>query len=399
MVTGHFAYRLSELDMRIIRAIPPGGNWRHIPLDVPSRRIAQIRASAARGEGSRSTYYGRLTWDAPSYTISTYFHRPGNGCTIHPEADRTLTLREAARLQTFPDHVTFSGPARAQQAQVGNAVPPLLAAQLGRLFPPGPAVDVFAGAGGLSLGLLDAGHDVIGAFDNDPHALATLSASHSADTVRTVDVTSEEGRAEILARVRGALCGERLELLAGGPPCQGFSTAGWCAPHDPRNDLLGNFIDLSETLSPRNILIENVSALLWRGRHQLDAALTRLAELGYQTRYAVLHAEAFGVPQRRRRLVVLATHHAPPPQWPRPRWQTALPAYRRLQPVHADGGMPPHTVRDAIADLPTRPALTADFPDDALPYSRPAMTSLQAWFRGEGSLDDLLAGSEMALTA
>ena len=100
--------------------------------------LTRIRHEAARGGGSRSTYYGRLRWDEPSYTIATYFNRPGNGCTIHPEADRMLTVREAARLQTFPDHVEFSGPARARHAQVGNAVPPLLAAQVARMFRPGP---------------------------------------------------------------------------------------------------------------------------------------------------------------------------------------------------------------------------------------------------------------------
>jgi DNA (cytosine-5)-methyltransferase 1 len=397
MVTGHVAYRLSELDLRIVHAVPPGGNWRDLPDDVPSRRIAQIRASAARGEGSRSTYYGRLRWDAPSYTISTYFHRPGNGCTIHPEADRMLTLREAARLQTFPDDVDFHGPARAQQSQVGNAVPPLLAAQLGLLFPPGPAVDVFAGAGGLSLGLLAAGHRLIGAFDNDAHALATLRATHgNLGAARQVDVAADDGRAEIRAHVRNALGSERLALLAGGPPCQGFSTAGWCAPDDPRNDLLGNFVDLADALRPRHLLLENVTALLWRGRQQLDAALRRLSQLGYETRHAVLHAEAFGVPQRRRRLVVLATHRAPAPEWPKPWRQTIAPAYRRLQPAHADDGPPPHTVRDAIADLPITPGEPSV---TTVPYARPATSPLQAWLRGELSLEDLLEGTAEPLAA
>lgn len=397
MVTGHFRYRLSDLDLRIVRSIPPGGNWRHVPHDVPSQRLAQIRASAVRGEGSRSTYYGRLQWDAPSYTISTYFHRPGNGCTIHPDADRMLTLREAARLQTFPDYVDFKGPARAQQAQVGNAVPPLLAAQLGLCIAPGPTVDIFAGAGGLSIGLEAAGHQLIGAFDNDPRAVATLSGAHGhMNVVRRVDVSTEAGRAEICAHVRSALGRQRLHLLAGGPPCQGFSTAGWCAPHDPRNDLLGNFIDLVECLKPRHILLENVSALIWRGRRQLETALRRLGELGYETAHAVLHAEAFGVPQRRRRLVVLASHQKRPPTWPQPQWQTMAPVYRGLQPVYADDGWPPHTVRHAISDLPTAPAASVS---TAVPYARPASSELQAWLRSELPLQELLAGTVTPLAA
>src|SRR5688572_12906421 len=82
-IPNHFSPALSELDLTIARAVPPGGNWKNIPESVPSQRLKQIRESFAAGEGSRSTYYGRLRPDAPSYTISTYISRPGNGCHIH----------------------------------------------------------------------------------------------------------------------------------------------------------------------------------------------------------------------------------------------------------------------------------------------------------------------------
>src|SRR5688500_4174595 len=100
MIRDHIAGRLSDLDRAVVAHVPPGGNWRDLPPDFPSKRVEQIRRSAAAGEGSRSTYYGRLRPDRPSYTISTYFNRPGNGCFIHPEADRLITVREAARLQS-----------------------------------------------------------------------------------------------------------------------------------------------------------------------------------------------------------------------------------------------------------------------------------------------------------
>ncbi|HGT4724846.1 TPA: DNA cytosine methyltransferase, partial [Escherichia coli] len=83
MIPNHKAAKLSELDMMIVNSVPPGGNWKNIPLDVPSKRIEQIRDSYAQGKGSRSTYYGRLLPDMPAYTINTYFNRPGNGCHIH----------------------------------------------------------------------------------------------------------------------------------------------------------------------------------------------------------------------------------------------------------------------------------------------------------------------------
>ncbi len=82
-ISNHFSARLSELDMSIVRCVQPGGNWKQIPTSIPSKRVETIRQSYARGEGSRSTYYGRLRKDRPSYTINTYFSRPGNGCHIH----------------------------------------------------------------------------------------------------------------------------------------------------------------------------------------------------------------------------------------------------------------------------------------------------------------------------
>ena len=123
-VTDHFTPALSGIDEEIVRNVPSGGNWKDLPADFPSKRVRQIQAGSKGG--SRSTYYGRLKWDSPAYTVSTYFTRPGNGCFIHPEYDRMITIREAARLQSFPDSVQFCGPLRARCQQIGNAVPPRL---------------------------------------------------------------------------------------------------------------------------------------------------------------------------------------------------------------------------------------------------------------------------------
>ncbi|TFF86348.1 DNA cytosine methyltransferase, partial [Candidatus Thorarchaeota archaeon] len=149
-VYNHVAPTVSELDMQVIKSVPPGGNWEDIPLSVAekSKRIMQIRKS-----GGRTTYYGRLRNDLPSYTVSTYFHRPGNGSFVHPEQDRMISVREAARLQSFFDDHRFLGPASSQYKQVGNAVPPLLGRAVGVTIPSGFAVDLFCGAGGLSHGL------------------------------------------------------------------------------------------------------------------------------------------------------------------------------------------------------------------------------------------------------
>ena len=109
-----------------------------------------------------------------SYTVSTYFNRPGNGCFIHPSANRLITIREAARLQSFPDSYRFYGNGRARYLQVGNVVPPLLGYQLGGVLTRGTVVDLFSGAGGLSLGLEWAGFDLLAAVDHDAAASQTL---------------------------------------------------------------------------------------------------------------------------------------------------------------------------------------------------------------------------------
>src|ERR1043165_3606815 len=111
MIPNHFSAKLSDLDLRMVREIPPGGNWKNIPVSVPSKRLEQIRQGFKEGKGSRSTYYGRLSPSKPSYTISTYVNRPGNGCFVHydPKQQRVISQREAARLQTFPDDFAFTG--------------------------------------------------------------------------------------------------------------------------------------------------------------------------------------------------------------------------------------------------------------------------------------------------
>lgn len=387
-VRDHVAGTLSKLDEEVVKHVPPGGNWRDLPADFPSARVRQIRESAARGEGSRSTYYGRLAWERPAYTISTYLTRPGNGAFIHPVMPRLLTVREAARLQSFPDEVRFHGTLRQRAMQIGNAVPPLLAYHLGRSIPAGPAVDLFAGAGGLGLGLSWAGHDVIASVDNNPDACRTLAAHDGAQLVLERDLSDAEQMDDLVARVDKRLRNQRLGLLAGGPPCQGFSTAGSCRADDPRNELVLSFLRLVERLEPSHVLFENVVALRWRGRTFLGEVTERLSRMGYAVDVRVLHAEAYGVPQLRRRLVLRASPAAEQPVWPQPTNAILRPSYPLDQPgIHLETPAP-QTVDDAIADLavPTAPAL--DVPVAALT----AESTYARWARGETDIEELTAG-------
>jgi DNA (cytosine-5)-methyltransferase 1 len=167
------------------------------------------------------------------------------------------------------------------------------------------AVDLFCGAGGMSVGLKDAGFSVIGAVDIDPLAIAAHRANHPDVRRWEQDIRTLEPLA--MAAELGLAVGE-LDLLAGCPPCQGFSTVRTrrqgTSAEDPRNSLVGQFGRFAAALRPKALLLENVPGL---GRDirfgRLRAPLERL---GYQCSHAVLDAADFGVPQRRRRFVMLA---------------------------------------------------------------------------------------------
>ena len=121
-VTDQEVPTMSDLDKYIISHVKPGGNYRDIPDDVDSVRIKRLKK-----EGGRTTYYGRLNPDEPSYTINTYFNRPNVGCNIHYSQDRLITPREALRLQGFPDsYEIVSKSKHDRNLIIGNAVPPIL---------------------------------------------------------------------------------------------------------------------------------------------------------------------------------------------------------------------------------------------------------------------------------
>lgn len=94
-----------------------------IPADVNSVRIRRLQK-----EGGHTTCYGRMDPVKPSYTVNTYFNRPNVGCNIHYKENRLISVREALRLQSFPDdYVIVSSSKQGRNLIVGNAVPPLLA--------------------------------------------------------------------------------------------------------------------------------------------------------------------------------------------------------------------------------------------------------------------------------
>jgi len=123
-VRNHSAPKLAKINEQRMRHIPRGGSWRDIPVDLLPAGMKQARRC------DHTKRYGRLDWEGLSSTILTKCDIHW-GAYIHPEDDRSLTVREAARFQSFPDWFEFEGSRTEQFVQVGNAVPPMLGRAIG----------------------------------------------------------------------------------------------------------------------------------------------------------------------------------------------------------------------------------------------------------------------------
>jgi DNA (cytosine-5)-methyltransferase 1 len=196
-------------------------------------------------------------------------------------------------------------------------------------------VELFCGAGGLSLGLQQAGFKPVYAIDNDPDSCATYSANFPL-TATQLDLSTAKVETivrDVLARTRA------VDLVCGGPPCQGFSMQGRGHSEDDRNALFLKFVRIAIGLKPKAILVENVPTILGpRGRPHVPKALDLLRNSGYKVETHVVQAADFRVPQIRKRAIIVALR-APfiaTFKFPRPALQPSQ--YR--------------TVRQAIGDLP-----------------------------------------------
>ncbi len=126
----HIGRNPSEVSIERYRAVPAGGNRFDLQRNRPD---ITPRCWLEKPSGS-TDLFGRLWWDRPAVTIRTEFYKPEKGRYLHPEADRPITHREAARLQSFPDDFTWMGSKIEVARQIGNAVPPLLGYAIARVI-------------------------------------------------------------------------------------------------------------------------------------------------------------------------------------------------------------------------------------------------------------------------
>lgn len=224
------------------------------------------------------------------------------------------------------------------------------------------AMDLFAGAGGLGLGLGWAGWDVVVANEFEPIFAESYARNHPNTEVICGDILSPEVQKRLLGYAG------KIDLVAGGPPCQGFSTVGKKEEADPRNKLFWAFLGIVERVRPKFVLFENVSGFkrMYEGR-AYRALIERLDELGYSTRHGILNALDYGLPQSRNRTFVVGFKDPHSFEFPEPTHSANATLY---------GQVPWLTMEDALSDLPP-----IESGESAVEYAGPAGNAYQQRMR------------------
>ena len=160
-------------------------------------------------------------------------------------------------------------------------------------------LDLFCGCGGLSLGFEQAGFHVLLGIDIWEDALKTYKHNHTSSRTLCADMSSLTGK-----EVADIINGEKVDVIIGGPPCQGFSIAGKRIVDDERNKLYKGFVRMVEYFKPKAFVMENVPNILSIGNGVVkDTIIRDFESLGYTVAVKVLLASDYGVPQNRRRAI------------------------------------------------------------------------------------------------
>lgn len=219
-------------------------------------------------------------------------------------------------------------------------------------------LDLFCGAGGLSWGLHKNPHFTTQvALDFDEQATITFKKNMPTTEVLVGDITDSNVKDRIIALAKE----RKVNMIVGGPPCQGYSMKGKkLGLSDPRNFLFREYLNLVEVLKPDVFVIENVKGLLISSNGWFkDEIVQSIQKLGYNVQFGLLNASDFGVPQSRERAIFICSKHN----------SISLP----LPTVDK-----PTTVRDAISDLAYLESGEGDFEMD---YSTPAQSDYQKLMR------------------
>jgi DNA (cytosine-5)-methyltransferase 1 len=219
-------------------------------------------------------------------------------------------------------------------------------------------IDLFAGAGGMSVGASSVGIDVKVAIEIDKNAAITYQANYPDTIVLNEDIRKVQLSDYIIRKKTND-----IRILFGGPPCKGFSTSNQKTRSKKNDDnwLFKEYLRIAKQLKPDWVIVENVKGIIeTENGYFFDKINSQLCQLGYTTEYAILNAADFGVPQIRNRVFIVGSLHGQRYQFPKPTAKQHL------------------TVFDAISDLP---ALSNGASFDAMEYKHEAQSVYQKKLR------------------
>lgn len=204
-------------------------------------------------------------------------------------------------------------------------------------------VDLFSGAGGLSKGFLDAGFDIVLGVDFDDAALETFKKNHGSAEAMKLDLFNHENIDVIVNYLEERNI--KLDVLVGGPPCQGFSIAGPRDMNDKRNSLYLAMVKLAQRLQPQAVVLENVPGMLQtNGGIGARRIVEDFAQIGYKMVPKLLYAPDYGIPQMRKRVFFVGLRDSdkdfvfPEPQFERHDYYTCEDAISDLAALQTENG-------------------------------------------------------------